>query len=42
MHAISLTEQGMRLGLGYLPKDFQEVGTVLQLEDGGAVTVAGF
>ena len=42
MHAISLAEQGMRLGLGYLPKDFQEVGTVLQLEDGGAVTVAGF
>jgi folate-binding protein YgfZ len=42
MHAISLSEQGMRLGLGYLPKDFQEVGTVLQLEDGGAVTVAGF
>ncbi|MFT4515151.1 MAG: folate-binding protein YgfZ [Planctomycetota bacterium] len=42
MHAVPIAGQGMRLGLGYLPKDFQEVGTALQLEDGGAVTVAGF
>lgn len=42
MHAVPLAAQGMRLGLGYLPKDFQEVGTALQLEDGSAVTVAGF
>ncbi|MFT6080076.1 MAG: folate-binding protein YgfZ [Planctomycetota bacterium] len=42
MHAVTIAAQGMRLGLGYLPKDFQEVGTALQLEDGSVVTVAGF
>ena len=42
MHAVSLAEQGLRLGLGYLPTDFQAVCTALQLEDGGAVIVAGF
>lgn len=42
MHAVPLKEHGMRLGLGYLPKDFQEVGTALLLEDGSAVTVVGF
>lgn len=31
-----------RVGLGYLPADFQPIGTRLRLADGTAVTVAGF
>lgn len=31
-----------RVGLGYLPTDFQRIGTGLRLADGSAVTVAGF
>lgn len=41
MHAVAAGDVG-RVGVGYLPKDFQEVGTKLQLEDGTAVTVAGY
>ena len=42
MHAVSPPGHDLRVGLGYLPKDFQELGTALQLEGGGDVTVVGF
>ena len=42
MHAVSLAEQEMRLGLGYLPKDFQVIGTKLTLAGAGDVEVIGF
>jgi folate-binding protein YgfZ len=42
MAALPVPGRALRVGLGYLPKDFQAVGTKLQLADGGAVTVAGF
>ncbi|MFK7740889.1 MAG: folate-binding protein YgfZ [Planctomycetota bacterium] len=51
LHAVPLAGVGgeapVRLGLGYLPKDFQEVGTKLLLEGGeggenAAVVVVGF
>jgi folate-binding protein YgfZ len=42
MHAVPAPGHGLRVGLGYLPKDFQAIGTRLALPDGGPVTVAGF
>lgn len=39
MHALPVPDQQLRLGLGFLPKDFQAVGTVLKLADGGTATV---
>lgn len=42
MHAVPLPGHGLRVGLGYLPGEFQAPGTKLLLADGGAVTVVGF
>ena len=42
LHAVPAPGLGLRIGLGYLPKDFQAIGTELALPDGTAVTVAGF
>ena len=42
MHAMPLPDYARRVGLGYLPKDFQKLGTKLALPDGVAVTVVGF
>ena len=42
MHAVPVAGHDLRVGLGYLPKDFQALGTRLQLEDGGVATVVGF
>jgi folate-binding protein YgfZ len=42
MAAVPVPGKALRVGLGYLPKDFQPVGTKLLLADGAAVTVAGF
>lgn len=42
LHAVPLPELGGRLGLGYLPKDFQAAGTGLRLADGGEVVVVGW
>ncbi len=42
LHAVSAPGHGLRVGLGYLPKDFQAIGTELALPDGAPVTVAGF
>ena len=42
MHAVPVPDYGRRVGLGYLPKDFQKLGTKLALPDGVAVTVVGF
>lgn len=42
MHAVAIPGQPARLGLGYLPKDFQALGTRLALADGSAVEVIGY
>jgi folate-binding protein YgfZ len=42
MHAVPVAGHDLRVGLGYLPKDFQALGTRLQLEGGGVATVVGF
>jgi folate-binding protein YgfZ len=42
MHAMPLPDYARRVGLGYLPKDFQKLGTKLALPDGVGVTVVGF
>lgn len=42
MHAVSPPGHDLRVGLGYLPEDFQQLGTELQLEGGGDATVVGF
>jgi folate-binding protein YgfZ len=42
MHAVAVPGRESRRGLGYLPKDFQPVGTKLALADGSAVEVVGF
>ena len=42
MHAVPLPEDAGRLGTGYLPKDFQELGTKLALADGTVVEVIGY
>lgn len=39
MHAVPLPGHGLRVGLGYLPEEFQAPGTKLLLADGGQVTV---
>lgn len=39
MHAVALPAHDMRLGLGYLPKDFQAIGTKLTLMGEGEVEV---
>jgi folate-binding protein YgfZ len=42
MHAVPVPDHARRVGLGYLPKDFQAIGTKLALPDGVGVTVVGF
>jgi len=42
MHAVPVPGKPVRVGLGYLPTDFQGLHTKLALADGSAVTVAGF
>lgn len=42
MHAIAIPDRSERLGVGYLPKDFQAIGTKLALADGAAVEVIGY
>ncbi|MEO6596013.1 MAG: hypothetical protein ABIP94_14780 [Planctomycetota bacterium] len=42
MHAVPVPGRSKRVGLGYLPKDFQAIGTKLALSDGSAVEVVGF
>lgn len=42
MHAVAIPGQPARLGLGYLPKDFQALGTKLALADASAVEVIGY
>lgn len=39
MHAVPVPGQALRLGVGYLPQDFQAPGTVLRLGGGAVVTV---
>lgn len=39
LHAVPVPDRELRLGLGFLPKDFQAVGTVLKLAAGGTATV---
>lgn len=42
MHAVPIPGRTERLGVGYLPKDFQALGTKLALADGSAVEVIGY
>jgi folate-binding protein YgfZ len=42
MHAVPVPGQDARLGVGYLPKDFQAIGTELVLADGAKVQVIGY
>ena len=42
MHAVQPTGHEFRVGLGYLPKDFQAIGTKLTLAGEAAVEVVGF
>jgi folate-binding protein YgfZ len=42
LHAVPVPGRAARLGLGYLPADFQALGSRLALADGSLVTVAGF
>ncbi len=42
LHAIAIPGRAERLGVGYLPKDFQALGTKLALADGAAVEVIGY
>ncbi len=42
MHAVPIPGRELRLGVGYLPKDFQAIGTKLALADGTAVEVIGY
>ena len=42
MHAVPIPEHAERLGVGYLPKDFQAIGTKLVLADKAAVEVIGY
>lgn len=42
LHAIAIPGREERLGVGYLPKDFQALGTKLALTDGAAVEVIGY
>jgi tRNA-modifying protein YgfZ len=42
LHAVPIPGKDARLGIGYLPKDFQALGTKLALADGTAVEVIGY
>lgn len=42
MHAVPIPDRGERLGVGYLPRDFQAIGTKLALADGVSVEVIGY
>lgn len=42
MYAVPIPGHDARLGAGYLPKDFQALGTRLALADGGPVEVVGY
>lgn len=42
LHAVPVPGTQARIGLGYLPKDFQALGTKLRLADGSAVEVIGY
>lgn len=42
LHAVPIPGKDARLGIGYLPKDFQAIGTRLALADGTAVSVIGY
>lgn len=42
MHAVPIPGRDARLGVGYLPKDFQAIGTTLALDGGTPVTVIGY
>jgi hypothetical protein len=42
MHAVPIPGQAARLGVGYLPRDFQALGTRLALADGAPVEVIGY
>lgn len=42
MHAMCLSKQAIRLGLGYLPNDYQAIGSKLSLAGDGEVEVIGF
>lgn len=42
LHAVPIPGRDARLGIGYLPKDFQALGTKLALADGTAVEVIGY
>jgi folate-binding protein YgfZ len=42
LHAVPIPGREQRLGLGYLPKDFQALGSKLALADGAAVEVIGY
>ncbi len=42
MSAVAVEGLGLRVGLGYLPEDFQAAGTRLQLEDGAGVAVVAW
>jgi hypothetical protein len=42
MHAVLIPGHDARLGAGYLPRDFQALGTRLALADGTAVEVIGY
>jgi folate-binding protein YgfZ len=42
LHAVPVPGHAARLGLGYLPKDFQGLGTKLRLAGGGGVEVIGY
>ncbi|MFY9344199.1 MAG: hypothetical protein WAT39_17035 [Planctomycetota bacterium] len=42
LHAVPIPGRDARLGVGYLPKDFQALGTKLVLADGAVVEVIGY
>jgi folate-binding protein YgfZ len=42
LHAVPIPGRAERLGVGYLPRDFQAIGTKLALADGSAVEVIGW
>ena len=42
LHAVPIPGHDGRLGVGYLPNDFQPIGTKLLLADGGGVEVIGW
>jgi folate-binding protein YgfZ len=42
LHAVAIPGREARLGVGFLPKDFQAIGTRLLDQDGGEVVVIGY